>query len=657
MLIPLNWLKEYVEIKLPLKDLMWRMTEVGLTCEATQKVGEEIILDVEVTANRPDWMSIIGVAREVAAIEGIKIKEPKIKSIPPQSANFPIDLEPDFNLFSRWTGIVIKNIKIAPSPKWLQDRILSMGHTPINNIIDITNYVMYEYGIPMHAFDYDEISGQVMNLQLSKGGEKFTSVDGIEYILPKDAMIIKDAERLIDLAGIKGGLNSGIKESTKNIFLHVTIDNPVFVRRTSIALGLRSDASAIYERGPDKGGTVKCLTRAVNLILDLAGGEIASKIIDFKKDKIEPKSLSLGFEKLEKILGINIPENEVVSILSKLGLSPKKIKNGITCLIPTYRGDIQIEEDLVEEVARLYGYNKFPLTMPKGVVTDKKIPYYFDDKYAVFIKNLLVSCGYSEAKNLSLISKDLITKFGMNPAKLIRINNPVSLEYEYMRNSLIPELVSAIKINPAETLRLFELDKVFLKDKNIFSEKYKVSGVFLGGSFRDFKTAIELILSKLNIDEYSIEFETDREFFHQSNAGTIKVGLSVIGEFGEISLVVLNAMEISQKFFCFEMDLETLEKLSVTKHFITIPSNPEQIEDITLTLPPKTRIGEVINTIKGAQPSIKNVELADTYKDSSTFRIWYQDPDKTLTNEDVEKIRNTILEKVKLKFGGMLKNA
>src|SRR4030042_4916008 len=403
MLIPIRWLKEYVDIRLPLKELMWKMTEAGLTCESTQKAGDDTILDVEVTANRPDWMSIIGVAREVAAIQGIKIKEPRLKTLPAQSAKFPIDLVPDYKLFERWTGIVIKGVKIKPSPKWLQDRITSMGHTPINNVIDITNYVMYELGIPMHAFDYDEIYGQIMTVQLSKGGEKFNSVDNLPYTLPKDAMIINDAERLIDLAGIKGGLNSGIKETTKNIFLHVTINNPVLVRRTSIALGLRSDASAVYERGPDKGETVRSLTRAVDLILDLAGGEIASKIIDLKEKNYEPKKLDLDFDKLEKILGIRIPDSDIIQILSRLNLSPKGSKLGASCTIPTYRGDIQIEEDLAEEVARLYGYNKFPLTMPSGKVSNQKIPYYFDGSLILKIKNLLISYGYSEAKNLSLI--------------------------------------------------------------------------------------------------------------------------------------------------------------------------------------------------------------------------------------------------------------
>ncbi len=562
---------------------------------------------------------------------------------------------PDYRLFERWTGVIIKGVEIKPSPKWLQERITLMGHSPINNIIDITNYVMYELGLPMHAFDYDEIYGQIMTLQLSKGGETFTSVDNLEYTLPKDAMIIRDAERLIDLAGIKGGINSGIKETTKNIFLHVTIDNPVLVRRTSQALGLRSDASAIYERGPDKGGTIKALSRAVNLILELAGGEIASNLIDLKEKKYEPKKLFLSFGILEKVLGIKISDTDVVQILSKLSLSPKKNKMGVTCLIPTYRGDIQIQEDLVEEIARLYGYNKFPTTMPTGKVNDRKIPYYFDDSLILKIKNLLISCGYSETKNLSLISKDLITKFGVDTSSQFRIINPVSLEYEYMRTSLIPSLVTAIKINSTDTLKLFEIDKVFLKADKKAQEKYKVAAIYLGENFRDFKTVIELILSKLNIDGYSVDFEVDKSYLHTSDAGTIKHGSKIIGEFGEVNPIVLSTLEIFKKVFCFEMDIETLENLSKFKTFSPVPTNPVQIEDLSFVLLPKTRVGEVIKTIATNSKLITNVELKDQYKDSYTFRIWYQDPEKTLTNEEVEKIRTSILDKIKQRFGGMLK--
>lgn len=628
---------------------MWKLTEAGLTCESYKKLEDEIILDVEVTANRPDWMSILGVAREVAAIQGVKLKKQKEISLPKKSANFPIDLVPDFELFDRWSGIVIKDVEIKPSPKWLAERIKLMGHSPINNIIDITNYVMYELGIPMHAFDYDEIRGQIMAVQKSKGGEEFTSVDNLSYKLPKDAIIIKDAERLIDLAGIKGGLNSGIKNSTKNIFLHVTIDNPILVRRTSQALALRSEASAIYERVPDKGGTINAIKRASSLILDIAGGKVASDVIDLKKKEFEPWKLTLTFEKLEKVLGIKLPGAEVVNILSKLNLSPKKVKNGVICTIPTYRADIKIEEDLVEEVARIYGYNKFTKTLPKGSVAETKIPYYFDDSFILKLKSLLSASGYSEAMTLSLLSADALGKFGIKKEDCVKITNPVSLEYEYMRPTLIPGLVAGMKINSENIVRLFEIDKIYP------SEEYKFAAITKGIDFRTFKGTIDLIFERLNIENYSIEFETNKNYFHPSKSGTVKIGKETVGEFGELSPSVSNEFELKNNIFTFEFDIAALEKHSREKTFVNVPENPPQSEELTLTFPPKTRIGNVIQLIKAVSRYVNEVAYVGDFKGNYSFKIKYLNPSKTMTNKEVEKIRKEILSSIKNKFGGMIK--
>jgi phenylalanyl-tRNA synthetase beta chain len=657
MKAPISWLKDFVDIKLPLKELLWRLTEAGLTCESYEKKGEEIVLDIEVTANRPDWMSIIGIAREIAAIQGTKLKEPATKNLPKQKANFPIDLTPDYELFDRWTGVVIKDINIKPSPKWLADRLVLIGLRPINNIIDITNYVMFELGIPMHTFDYDEILGQIMTVQRSKGGEEFTSVDELSYKLPKDAIIIKDAERLIDLAGIKGGLNSGIKKSTKNIFLHITIDNPVLIRRTSLALGLRSDASIIYERGPDKGGTINCLKRAANLIIELAGGEIASEIIDLKKQEFRSWNLEVGTEKMNKVLGIEVPISEAIKILERLNLSPKKTKTGIMCQIPTYRADLKIEEDLIEEVARIYGYNKFPQTLPQGCVAGYKIPYYFDDTFMLKLKDLLVASGYFEVMTFSLVSGPLIKNFGLKTNDFIKITNPVSSEYEYMRKTLILSLLTGIKTNTNEVVRLFEIDKVFLGTPESPQEVYKVAAVATGVSFREFKGVIDLILQRLNIESYKIEFEVDKPYFHPSKSATIKVGEKAVGEFGEINPSVSDALEIKRSVFCFEFDVKTLESSSKERLYKIVPENPPQIEDITLTFPAKTRIGEVANLISSIDHRVSQVELKDIYKkDSYTFRVWYQNPTKTLTNKEVEEIRHKILSSIKTKFGGIVKD-
>ena len=630
------------------------MTEAGLTCESVKEINGEQVLDVEVTANRPDWMSVLGVAREVAAIQGLPTKFNEPKKLPKPSKSLPIKLNIDFELFDRWVGVVMTNIQIKPSPKWLQDKILSMNARPINNIIDITNYVMYMLGIPMHAFDYDEIRGTEMTVLKAKGGEDFTSVDSLSYKLPKDAMIIRDTERLIDLAGIKGGLNSGIKNETNKVFLHVTINNPVSIRRTSIKLGLRSEASAIYERVPDKGGVLRALTLAANLAMELAGGKISSEIIDIKKSKFEPWKLILTFERLNRVLGIKIPEKDVFKIFSKLNFSPLKIKGGIDCTIPTYRGDIKIEEDLAEEVARIYGYNKFPMTLPSGATNPLEIPYYFDDTFINGLKEMMVASGYTETMTLSLLSKELIEKAGGKAENHVKLINPVSSDYEYLRTSLVPSLIPALKLNNTEKLCLFEIDKVYQKNSGKFDEVYKIAAITRGITFRQFKSIIDLILSRLNIRNYKVEFDSTKSYLHPSISSSISLNKKILIDYGQLHPEVLEGFKLDGEVFVFEGDVSNLKLFTKNSVFKSVPENPPQIEDLTLVLPEKTRIGEILNLVSDFSNLIDHVELKDVYKDSYTFRIWYQDAEKTLTNLDVENIRNGIIAFVKTKFGATI---
>jgi phenylalanyl-tRNA synthetase beta chain len=630
MLVPISWLKEYVEIDLRLKDLMWKMTEIGMATESYQKVGKEIVMDVEVTPNRPDWMSIVGIAREIAALQGKKIKNISIPDLPKPKKKLPMEYKIDFDLFERWTAIIISGIKIKPSPKWMQKRLELIGLRPINNIVDITNYVMFELGIPMHAFDYDEIKGHKMQAQRAKGGEKFTSVDELSYVLPKNAMIIRDAKRLIDLAGIKGGLNSGIKKDTKNILLHVTIDNPVLTRRSSQALGLRSEASSIYERGPDKGGTVKSLKRATNLILKYAGGQVASEISDLKKEAFKPWKLELDLKNLEKILGIKIEDKKVINILSKLNLNPLQKDSVVKCTIPTYRGDLKIEEDLIEEVARFYGYNNFPKTLPYGTLSKETAPYYYDRGFEIFLKNLLVASGFTESLTLSLISKNLVENCNLNIDNHIKIANPVSRD-----------------------LKLFEYNKVYSGELGKTNEPHKLSAITTVSSFGKIKGIVDLVLEKLSIE--NVKYKQSAIFkglWHPVKSGVIEKSGNIVGTFGQVNPDVLQNLGIEKPAYALELDVSMLQKLSRNNIFNQIPENPPQIEDVTLTLPPRVMISEVIACMKKVK-YISKVELIDTYKDSFTFRVYYQHPTKTLDNKKVDKIRRKMLSNLK-KFGAHL---
>ncbi len=499
MLIPLSWLKEYVDIKMPFAKLAERMSEVGLTIETWKEVDGDIIFDPEVTPNRPDWMSVTGIAREIAAVTGEKLTLPKIISVPKAKSTLELNYKDDPKLCPRTSRILIKNVKVKSSPEWLIKRIKQIGLRPINNLVDITNYVLWLYGNPLHVFDYDKIRGHSMVTELSKGGEEFRSLDGIDYKLPKNAIIIKDLGRVIDLLPLKGGANTAVSSETKNVLLHSIVCDPVLTRRTSQALGLRSDSSTVSERGVDPNGTTKAALKALELILDLAGGEVASPLIEVPEKPLPTWTVDLNHERLENILGIDVQPNKVVEILESLDL---KVTGNYKVTIPTFRNDLHIEEDLIEEVGRMIGYNSFPKTLPASAVPTIPVAYAHNYDFDYNIKQTLKGAGYSEIYTYSLISEDQLIKLNIDPSKTLRIDNPISKEYEYLRPKLLGNLLDALKINTPNfnDVKLYELGKIYLGESlDKFSEKYSLSGILKGEKFYEATGIIELIAKELGI--------------------------------------------------------------------------------------------------------------------------------------------------------------
>ncbi|MDO8620809.1 MAG: phenylalanine--tRNA ligase subunit beta [Candidatus Levybacteria bacterium] len=626
MIAPLSWLKEYVDITLSPKELGERLTEVGLGTERISKADDDTIFEFEITPNRPDLLSIIGIAREIAAIEKKTIKLPKLPNISKPQKSLSLTINADYKINPRFTGIIIDRITVKESPVWLKKRLQKVGLRPINNIVDITNYVMLELGNPLHAFDYEKIKGSVLNVTQTNGGEEFKSVDSVTYHLPKDAVVIKDSEKIIDLCGIKGGFNSQISNETKTIFIRVPIEVPTFIRKTSQALGLRSEASAIFERGVNSGGTIETLRRCVDLVLKLAGGEIASNLYDLKKSDFSPWKLELRLDRLAKILGVNIPEKNVLSILDSLNLSPKKIadKNLIETIIPTYRNDLKIEEDLIEEVARLYGYNKFPKALPLGQIPIKQIPYFKDYKLEEKVKNIFTSCGFSEIYTYSLLSENDIADAGFDPENILRIDNPISRDFEYLRSTLKIGLKKALIQNKPnfEKINLFELGKAYLgKSLDNAEEAYFLSGISNSKTFFEIKGLLEELFDQLGITD-------DPSGLIQSEDDTI----------------------------VFELNFsKLLEKINLNRTFVPIPKYPPVFEDLSLIIDKRIAIGELIKTIKEQSEKIINVSLLSQFEKTKTFHIVYQDKNGNLSNEDVSKIREKILKTLKSKFGATQK--
>lgn len=625
MIAPLSWLKDYIDITLPTKELGDKLIEVGLGTEKILRQGNDTVFELEITPNRPDCLSIIGVAREIGAIEGKKIKFPKLKTnLKPTVKILPLEIKTDRKINPRFTGIIISGITVKESPLWLKEKLESIGQRPINNIVDITNYVMFELGNPIHAFDYDKIEGKFMQVHQTKGGEEFKSVDEISYRLPKDAVVISDSEKIIDLCGIKGGENSGTFEGTKNIFIRVPVEIPQLIRRASHSLGLRSEASSIFERGVNTGGTVDALKRTVDLVLEIAGGEIASELFDLKEEKFEPWQLKLRIVRLNQILGIEIPQDTIVSILDDLNLSPKLLKNEVECTIPTYRNDLKIEEDLIEEVARLYNYNKFPKTLPTGEIPTQTIPYFKDHKLDERNLEILIAGGFSQVYTYSLISEENLADSGINPENALRVDNPVSAEFEYLRPNLKTNLRNALKENKPyfKNINLLELGKVYIGssiEKAV--EKYVISGITNNKDFPQVKGLLERLFKEMGVKESAEEF-----------------------------------IEVLPEGIFFEIDYsELLKRSNPTKRFKPLPKYPPVVEDLSFTISDQIKTGEIIEEIKKQSALIVEVSLIDQFENSRAFHVLYQDPNKNLTGEEVSKIRERVILVLEKKFKAVLK--
>lgn len=627
MLAPKSWLEKFVQITFETKKLAERLTEVGLNTEKIEKTKDDIIFDIEITPNRPDLLSVIGVAREIAAIEGKQVTEPKLKTtLKPSGKTLPMTIKTDAVINPRFTAIIIDDITVKESPAWLKEKLEKIGQRSINNIVDITNYVMYELGNPIHAFDYNKIAGHEMIVSQAGGGEVFKSVDGLTYHLPKGAVIIKDKENIIDLCGIKGGFNSGTFEDTKTILIRVPVEVPVLIRRASQALALRSDASSIFERAVNAGGTVDALKRCVDLVLELAGGHIASPLFDYKKLPFTPWHVTLRLERLNKILGIVIPEKEVIKILSTLNLSPKKEREGvIQTTIPTYRNDLKIEEDIIEEVARIYGYNNFPKTLPEGAIPTTNVPYFKNYTPDIKAKEILTASGFSEVYTYSLVSEQDVESVDIDSQNVLRIDNPVSRDFEYLRPTLQINLVKALSQNKAffKGVNLFELGKVYQgKTLDKAQETYALSGITNQKSFYEVKGILEKILDTLGVKKDPTEF-----------------------------------IDIEDNYIFFEIPYTTLLKENtIEKTYVPLPKYPPVIEDLSIVTENDVSTGDIITLIKKQSSLIVETSLLDQYENSRTFHIVYQDKNKNLTSDEVVTIREKILEALKTKYNALLKD-
>lgn len=648
ILVPDIWLRDYLKTNAKNADIAKYLSLCGPSVERIIGEGKGAVYLTEVTTNRVDSASIFGFAREAAVILpkfGIKAKLALGKaktSLAFQTRVHYLNASVDKKLCPRFTAILIKEVKVGESPKWMQERLELVGVRPINNVVDISNYIMHDLGQPVHAFDYDKIRKHKMVLRESKAGETITTLDGKTYKLEGGDIVIEDGGGgLIDLAGIMGGKNSAVDENTTNVLLFVQVYNPVNIRRTSMALPKRTEAAVLFEKGLDPEGVENALKKGVDLFIAVAGGKPEKKAIDIYPKPYRPKNIEVEISFINKLLGTKLTAKEIGEILKDLGFGVLGKGKKISVEVPSFRAkDIEIPEDIAEEVARIWGYHNLDSKIMTGVIPEQlsDSPFEFEMK----IKRFLAGTG-DEIYTLSLVSSQMAGK------DALRLKNPLGPESEYLRTSLMPSLVQAARDNlgEKEPFHLFEIANTYIQKGKDFLpfENIVLGGVFFHYSFREAKGIVESLIARLNI-EYKEEVE-DAQGFITSQRIVLKVKGEKIGEFGVVS---------EDGLIYYEFILEKLKKVSRDfGKYTPTPKYPPQIEDITFGFPEKTKIGEVFAFIKRSSKFVNKVALLQIYENSYTFRIWYLDPKKTLKDSEVEKIREKIVKEVKQKFGGVLR--
>jgi len=668
-----NWLKEYVP-KLPEpKKLVELLTMRAFEVEGVEVVGKDTVLEIKVLFNRAfDCLSHIGMAREIAAIGDYRLRTTDYRPREDKSLKIKdflsIDVQ-DKKLCPRYSARVVVDVKISESPRWMQDRLVACGLRPINNIVDITNYVMLETGQPMHAFDLDKIGGGRIIVRRAKTEERIITLDegNSERELNENILVIADDSEPLAIAGIKGGKKAEIGIDTKAIILEAANFELTATRKNSKALNLRTDASVRFENGLDVNSTLRALDRAAELIQKIVGGKIVSGIADSQAARPRRASTAVAHSYIESLLGVNIKSGEVVNIFKRLLLPTKVIKkkNDIfyEVLIPSWRNDLATGEDLIEEVGRLCGYEKIPAIMPTSVLiaADKNEELINEDA----MKDIMVGAGYAEVYNYSLISESDKEVFGLK--EMVGPRHPLSREQKYLRPNLIVGLAKNVESNLRyfDEIRLFEIGRVFRLEGKKIREKKMISGV-LGAKmervrkrvekslFSEGKGIIDLLLEKMGVaDVWYGDFPAETNemrMFQPAKRALVKTENKTLGWLGEINKTSLSVLGIGESVFAFELDFELLNELVEREVAYRAPSKyPAIVRDLSLLVQPQTKIDQVLDIIENIGGAlIIDTELFDVYEKGGqkglAFRIIYQSNERTLTDVEVNASQQKIIK-------------
>ena len=634
-------------------------------------IPTDYIFDIEITSNRPDAMSVVGLAREAAAALGIKLnwKEPKPNLKITDKLPLAVEVK-EQKLCSRYLGVVMTDVKVGPSPLWLQLRLLASGLRPINNLVDITNYVLLEYGRPLHVFDYEKISGNKIIVRQAKAGEKILALDGKTYDLKPNHLVIADSKVPVAIAGIMGGEESAATEKTKTIIFEAAIFDPVLIRKTSRELNLRSDSSDLFEKGLQPKSAMIGILRAIELTQQIAGGKVASQIVDSNKKEYQPNKIKFDPNIIKKHLGIEISVAQIKKILQSLGFGVLGAKV-LTVAVPWWRaGDVVYDYDLTEEIARIYGYHNLPVCLPAGQIpVQPKEPIFFWEKIA---KDTLGGLGFCEVYNYAMVSEKLMAKGGFAKQPAVKIFNPLSEDMEIMRTSLLPQILQNVSdnLNNFSDIKIFELRNLYLPAgvKELPSEILKLTGAVLTGDLQAFfitKGFVELLLKKLGLKNYQFK-PTDQAcpLWQKNQALDIYVGNEFIGQFGLVNDSILANYGLQKPVVIFDFNFLVLAKLAtLIKAFQPLSEFPSVTRDLAIIVDANLA-WQNINELAGQfDKMIVGVEYLNTFlgkdlgenKKSVAFRLTFRLADRTLKTEEVDLVLDKLVKNLAEKFNAKLR--
>ncbi len=676
MRVSFDWLKDYVELRMPPQALAEQLTMAGLEVTSLTKFEQDTILEIEVTPNRPDCLSIVGVAREVSAITGKKLKVPKITSFRGQSsAKVPIQIKAKSGC-PRYLGRVIKNIKVGPSPDCLVHRLEEMGVLAVNNIVDITNFCLLEFGQPLHAFALDKLQGERIVVRFAASGEEIVTIDGVRRSLDPAMLVIADKFKPQAIAGIMGAKDSEVSLETTGILLESAYFRSENIHNTSRKLGLASQSSYRFERGVDLKGVLLGSLRATELIKKLACSPgrkskavAVGRLVDKGKKAASPDKVQLRYATLNQVLGAELAPGQITDILRRLQFSfSRRSKQALTVSVPSFRGDVSREADLVEEVIRLYGYDKIPSSAAQLTpnLSVGRLELASEEPYNI-IRHILASLGLNEIMSYSLISRQALRRLEISAENVLTIKNPLSYEQEMLRPNLLTGMLSALLTNinrKNRDLQLFELSRVYLKQEGDSVEELTSLCIGIAGkksenwlqkagefSFFDLKGIVEVLLDKLGVTEASFR-EGERPIFTSGRCALLQCGAKGLGFLGELKREVLERFGIACPVYACELSLDKLLRhIRREQRFIPLAKFPSIARDLSLIAPQEIRSAQIVSLInKMGRDLIAKITLFDQYSGEQiapgcrglAYSIEYRSPERTLTAEEVDKLHQQI---------------